>query len=136
MEVWTWRSEGIPGKGSRFIISLPAECIPLEKRSATGPLKKPLQAVTSLQQRILVAEDNPSNRDTVVAFLEQAGYEVIIASDGVEAVEQAREAHPDLVIMDIQMPLLDGLEAIRPYSSGASAGESSDHRFDGTCDAW
>ncbi|HZQ69575.1 MAG TPA: response regulator [Terriglobales bacterium] len=62
--------------------------------------------------RILVAEDNPANRELIREILEVQGYEVLEAANGLEALEQIEEKLPDLVLMDIQMPLIDGLEAV------------------------
>jgi two-component system cell cycle response regulator DivK len=58
--------------------------------------------------KILVAEDNPSNRELFRELLESWGYEVVEAVDGEAALAVARESAPDAVLLDIQMPLLDG----------------------------
>ena len=63
--------------------------------------------------RILVAEDNPLNLELIRDLLELDGHTVAVAGDGVEAVEQARRFHPDVVLMDVQLPRLDGLTATR-----------------------
>lgn len=62
--------------------------------------------------KILVAEDNPANRELIREILEAQGFQVLEAANGLEALEQIEEGFPDLVLMDIQMPLLDGLEAV------------------------
>jgi DNA-binding response OmpR family regulator len=59
---------------------------------------------------ILVADDDADVRELVVFRLEHAGYEVISAGDGEEAVALARERKPDLCVIDVMMPKLDGLE--------------------------
>jgi two-component system, cell cycle response regulator len=60
---------------------------------------------------ILVADDEPVNRALIQRRLERAGYRVITAQNGREAVEKARAERPDLVILDVMMPVMDGLEA-------------------------
>lgn len=61
--------------------------------------------------RILVAEDNLENQEIIRRRLERAGHTVTIAVNGVEAVEFAKRDHPDLVLMDISMPIMSGVEA-------------------------
>ena len=63
--------------------------------------------------RILVADDNPVNCRLAAIMLERAGHEISIAKDGAEAIERLQAETYDLVLMDIQMPVLDGLEAAR-----------------------
>ncbi len=62
---------------------------------------------------ILVAEDHLDSRDALRALLEAFGYRVLVAVDGRQAVEIALSEHPDLVLMDIMMPEMDGFEATR-----------------------
>jgi len=62
---------------------------------------------------ILVAEDHRDSRDALRTLLEASGYQVHLAVDGAEAVEQAISLRPDLILMDIMMPRLDGLAATR-----------------------
>jgi CheY-like chemotaxis protein len=63
--------------------------------------------------RILVVEDNEMNRDMLTRRLERRGYQVLNAVDGEEGVEIARAERPDLVLMDMSLPVLDGWEATR-----------------------
>lgn len=62
---------------------------------------------------ILIADDKDSSRELIRALLERAGYRVHEAADGHEAVEQARTNRPDLILLDLQMPRLDGFGALR-----------------------
>ncbi len=63
--------------------------------------------------KILVAEDNLPNRDLIREILETLGHEVIEACDGKQALEKLAEDLPDLVLLDIQMPVLDGYAVLR-----------------------
>ena len=63
--------------------------------------------------RILVVEDNERNLKLVRDILSFAGYEVIAARSGEQGVDLAREQRPDLVLMDLQLPAMDGVEALR-----------------------
>ena len=64
-----------------------------------------------MNAKILLVEDNAANRYLVTFLLENRGFEVIHASTGAEALEQVQRGIPDLVLMDIQMPEMDGYEA-------------------------
>ena len=61
--------------------------------------------------KILIVEDNEDNRDSLSRRLERRGFEVVIAVDGVKGVEAAKGERPDLILMDMNMPELDGWEA-------------------------
>jgi CheY-like chemotaxis protein len=63
--------------------------------------------------RILLVEDNELNRDMLSRRLERRGYQVVIAVDGEEGLRLAAAAKPDLVLMDMSLPVLDGWEATR-----------------------
>ena len=63
--------------------------------------------------KILLVEDNEMNRDSLSRLLMRRGFEVIFAEDGEEAVTQAQTLLPDLVLMDISLPKMDGYEATR-----------------------
>ncbi len=64
-------------------------------------------------KKILVVEDTEDNRQILRDLLSMAGYEMVEAHDGAEGVRQATEHKPDLILMDIQMPVMDGYEATR-----------------------
>jgi len=64
-------------------------------------------------KRILVVEDTEDNRQIIRDLLSSVGYELIEAADGAEAVAMAQAHRPDLILMDIQLPVMDGYEATR-----------------------
>ena len=69
--------------------------------------------------KILLVEDNEMNRDMLSRRLVRRGYEVVIAVDGKEGVERAAADAPDLVVMDLNLPVIDGWQATRQIKSGA-----------------
>ncbi|MEK6986016.1 MAG: MASE1 domain-containing protein [Candidatus Thermoplasmatota archaeon] len=96
------------GRGSTFAFTLLApHGVP---RMAVSPSAHP---VAPQSPRILLAEDNPVNRKVALAMMERLGYHADVASNGQEAVEAVKRQTYDVVLMDVQMPVLDGLEATR-----------------------
>ena len=63
-------------------------------------------------KKILVAEDNPANCELIIEVLSGRGYEIIEACDGRQALEKIEETEPDLVLLDIQLPILDGFAVL------------------------
>jgi two-component system, cell cycle response regulator DivK len=63
--------------------------------------------------KILLVEDNEMNRDMLSRRLERRGYELVIAVDGQQGVDLAKTSSPDLILMDMSLPLIDGWEATR-----------------------
>jgi len=76
---------------------------------ATPERQKPVVSTRALQ--ILLAEDNPVNQRVTAGILRKRGHEVVIANNGREAVQAAESRRFDLILMDVQMPEMDGLEA-------------------------
>lgn len=112
------------GKGSRFTINLPwmkdivAQQEVIEAGGELSIGEQPGRSDLALEKRpdrgiALLAEDNMANTLTIGDFLENQGYQVVVAHDGVEAIQMAEEKKPNIILMDIQMPAMDGLEAIR-----------------------
>ena len=79
----------------------------VSKQSKSAPLPSGERGI------ILLAEDNASNILAVNEYLQDHGYTVVVAQNGLEALEKAEETGPGVILMDIQMPEMDGLEAIR-----------------------
>ena len=65
------------------------------------------------KQHILVVDDSEDMRDLLQRLLERAGYRVVLAADGQASLTQAKRHHPDLVLMDLSLPDMDGWEAVR-----------------------
>jgi len=114
------------GVGSQFIADLP---IPHQESDIAGNIAPQLlefsqpitdkidrlnaESLSGQLPRILLAEDNEANIQSISSFLKAKGYHTILARNGLEAINLAQSQLPDLILMDIQMPKMDGLEAIR-----------------------
>lgn len=70
--------------------------------------------------KVLLVEDNEMNRDMLSRRLIRKGYEVIIAYDGEDGVHKAEESQPDIILMDMSLPVIDGWEATRRVRSNPS----------------
>ncbi|MBI9085731.1 MAG: response regulator [Desulfobacterales bacterium] len=105
--------------GTTFRVSLPDDCVVEQAAAPVGP-KEAGEASRPL--RILLADDNPVNRRVAAALLERRGHRVTVCANGREAVDQAAKQAFDLVLMDIQMPEMDGMtatQAIRAKEAGS-----------------
>lgn len=102
--------ESEPGGGSAFILTLP-----MKIAAAPGPAAAVAEhgPSTSAGRRILVADDHPTNRKVVELILAQADVELTMVEDGAQALAAARSQPFDLILMDMQMPVMDGLTAVR-----------------------
>lgn len=105
-----------PGEGSEFILTIPfIKCNPTQieeyKKQVQTSGKEDNLRLDTLQ--ILLVEDNRMNQQFVVALMEDFGFETIIANNGKEAIEKLINHSFDLILMDVQMPVMDGFEATR-----------------------
>jgi signal transduction histidine kinase/CheY-like chemotaxis protein/streptogramin lyase len=103
-----------PGVGATFWFTLPAEAVDpslVPKPARPGGIDTCLAA--RLPMRILLAEDNPVNQKVGTRLLEKLGYHPDLASNGQEALDAVRRQDYDVILMDMQMPVMDGLEASR-----------------------
>ena len=112
---------GAPGKGASFVLALPFA--PAERRPTGVPTAEPAGAAPELAEgvasaRVLVADDHETNRTVARMILEGVGVEVVCVEDGAQAVAAFQGGGFDLVFMDMQMPVMDGLSAIRSIREG------------------
>jgi CheY-like chemotaxis protein len=70
--------------------------------------------------KVLIVEDNEDYRNLIDFFLKLKGFEVVIASDGLEGIELAKSENPQIILMDLNLPILDGWEATRIITQNES----------------
>ncbi len=107
--------ESVEGQGSKFFVRLP---LPAAEQTASSQRKLQPSASSPLTfsgrtPRILLVEDNAVNQKVVVSILTKRGIDVDVASNGLEALSQLQRTTFDVVLMDVQMPYMDGIEATR-----------------------
>jgi PAS domain S-box-containing protein len=98
-----------PGEGSTFWFEVPAPHV----AAAPPETETPAPLARRADAKILVADDDPQNRELIGLMLGDAGYQAVFAEDGEEAVREAERTKVDAILMDIQMPALDGMTAAR-----------------------
>jgi CheY-like chemotaxis protein len=118
-------AKSVPGEGSSFTFRMPLHVVtPAPRPEPMVPALADGTAGGMSALRVLVAEDHPVNRQYMAALLEGMGHKPFFAGNGLEAVQAIREQRFDLVLMDLHMPLLDGVGAtlsIRALPDGAAA---------------
>ncbi len=103
-----------PGVGSRFNVRLPlARAIPLADYEARDVAAPALKAMVQRPLKVLLAEDHPTNQRVVQLILAGPGVDLTIVEDGAQAITAFRASRFDVVLMDMQMPVMDGLTATR-----------------------
>ena len=103
------------GQGSRFwfVVRMEKDLAPAPRRSADGAARQRADAPALAGASVLLVEDNVFNQQVAAEYLKVAGARVAIAANGVEALAVLGRTAVDCVLMDVQMPLMDGLEATR-----------------------
>jgi CheY-like chemotaxis protein len=109
------RSEG-NGRGAEFIVSLPLSSNEAESTQSNGG---GLMATPS--RRVLIVDDSRDNAETMAVLLRMSGHDVELAFDGEQALEVAERFRPELVLLDLGMPRIDGLETCRRLRARAWA---------------
>lgn len=102
-----------PGEGSLFEFTVMLETAPCSRKLDSECKEPGCQEVDFSHLNVLVAEDNPVNRQVVTFLLQQLGIEPILATNGLEACELSHDYPVDVILMDLQMPELDGLQATK-----------------------
>jgi signal transduction histidine kinase/ActR/RegA family two-component response regulator len=100
-----------PGKGSRFAVRLPVSAEQGVPQSIPQESHRPTPA--RARRRVLVADDNYDSATSLSILLNDAGYEIRTAGDGAQALQTAAEFRPDIALLDIGMPMLNGYEIAR-----------------------
>jgi PAS domain S-box-containing protein len=106
----TAHSEG-PGKGSEFVVRLPAVTAEQKRAGESAEVRQP--APPSASRRILVVDDNVDAADSLAVLLRLEGHEVQVAYDGPAALAAAQTNPPEVMVLDLGMPGMDGFEAAR-----------------------
>ena len=117
-----------PGEGSTFWFTIQLELAECDADEAIAENRRPLRPATDagrerLDGRVLLVEDTPVNQTVAAAMLRKLGCYVDVVTDGAAAVERAGEPGIDLILMDCQMPGMDGFEATRLIRANEPAGE-------------
>jgi CheY-like chemotaxis protein len=105
----------VPGKAKRPVVGPSAADRP-GKEEMTEQLVEPRARETSRVSRILIVDDDPNIVQMLSDILTDEGYEVATATQSLRAFDRAKESQPDLILMDIMMPYLDGLDQIKLLS--------------------
>ncbi len=108
------------GRGSTFSLTIPAEGFEYPTRVITRKMKQ--EEPPEVEGTVLVADDTPDLRQLLSLYLRKMGLDVLLAENGQEAVEIAVSQQPNLVFMDMQMPVMDGIEAVRTLRQQNYAG--------------
>jgi two-component system sensor histidine kinase EvgS len=105
--------ESEPGVGSKFLIRLRDVAAASIRRSTLKEAVERLDRIKFGEATVLVVDDIKTNRDLIVEFFATTAVSAVVAENGAEAIEAAKESKPNAILMDIRMPVMDGYEATR-----------------------
>jgi PAS domain S-box-containing protein len=103
--------DSTPGRGSRFQFDLALPVV--EAEASARPTLQPIVGYAGRRRTVLIVDDVASNRALLADLLGGLGFDIVEAENGAQALKRAQAERPDLVLMDLVMPVLDGVEAIR-----------------------
>ncbi len=107
------RVQSTSGKGSIFWLDLDLPSVTQRSELPTAPEKPRLVGFSGSQRKVLIVDDNEVNRAMLYRMLYRLGFEIAQATDGEDCLHKAQEFLPDLILMDLLMPVMDGWEATR-----------------------
>ncbi|MCE1225302.1 MAG: ATP-binding protein [Geobacteraceae bacterium] len=107
------RVDSIPGEGSSFTLELPLQTAVADPAEAGGHEPAPLPLWHGSRLTVVIAEDNPVNLQAAAGLAGKLGLKVLCATDGKQALAHWMSGGVDAILMDIQMPVMDGSEAVR-----------------------
>jgi PAS domain S-box-containing protein len=108
------------GKGSTFTLNIPSVPLAMEENLPIENITAPIVSTSFKPASIIIADDLELNRLLIKTFLRDTGIHYYEASNGQEAIEQAIKHHPQLILMDLKMPVLDGFGAVKQMKANAA----------------
>jgi signal transduction histidine kinase/DNA-binding response OmpR family regulator len=106
------------GKGSTFTVTLP-----LQSKAAVSEISAMAQTLPADAKTILVIDDDPTVHDLMQRLLTNSGYQVLIANNGIKGIEMARTQQPDVITLDVMMPVMDGWSVLSALKADPATSE-------------
>ena len=114
-KVWL---ESRPGMGSKFFFIVPLRSAEQQKTIEVPAVQKDQQLISAARVRVLLVEDDDVNLDTMCRMLKKRNYQITTARNGFEALQKVHAETFDIILMDLQMPKLGGVNATRRIRAG------------------